>query len=312
MADGLILSPDKELRFKRACTARPARIRAFAPRRRALARPLGTRDLARARARGPPPDLVRRRGARRENRRPPASFSRVSPAPTRNPEWVGSPRPPRPPTLTPLAPSYTLPLLTVELRKTIPTLIKLTNPAPHALAFKVKTTAPKKYCVKPNTGVVEPGATTTVHVIMQIQKEWPADINNCKDKFLVQSAPLEGDLKYAELFDKSRAAHIREAKLRVAYAPPAAPPSPINEGEETLAGGDSTLTATPAREASKPMPTDADQMQKQLQRAWLRNDELADSLKTADKMLKEPRKGFFTIVHILITAIIAFFIARHI
>ena len=67
-----------------------------------------------------------------------------------------------------------------------------------------------------------------------------------------------------------------------------------------------------AREASKPMPTDVDQLQKQLQRAWLRNDELADSLKTADKMLKEPRKGFFTIVHILITAIIAFFIARHI
>jgi hypothetical protein len=180
------------------------------------------------------------------------------------------------------------------------------------LAFKVKTTAPKKYCVKPNTGVVEPGATTTVHVIMQIQKEWPADINQCKDKFLVQSAPLEGDLKYAELFDKSRAAHIREAKLRVAYAPPAAPPSPINEGEETVTGGDSTLTATPSREASKPMPTDVDQLQKQLQRAWLRNDELADSLKTADKMLKEPRKGFFTIVHILITAIIAFFIARHI
>ena len=26
MADGLILSPDKELKFKRACTARPARI----------------------------------------------------------------------------------------------------------------------------------------------------------------------------------------------------------------------------------------------------------------------------------------------
>ena len=70
MADGLILSPDKELKFKRACTVRPARNRALAPRRRALARPLGTRDLARARARGPPPNLVRRRGARRENRRP--------------------------------------------------------------------------------------------------------------------------------------------------------------------------------------------------------------------------------------------------
>jgi hypothetical protein len=51
----------------------------------------------------------------------------------------------------------------------------------------VKTTAPKKYCVKPNTGFVAPGQAQTVHVIMQAQREWPTDINSCKDKFLVQN-----------------------------------------------------------------------------------------------------------------------------
>jgi hypothetical protein len=40
----------------------------------------------------------------------------------------------------------------------------------------VKTTAPKKYCVKPNTGFVRPGETQMIQVIMQAQREWPADI----------------------------------------------------------------------------------------------------------------------------------------
>ena len=59
------------------------------------------------------------------------------------------------------------------------------------------------------------------------------------------------------------------------------------------------------------MPTDVDQLQKQLQRAWLRTTNSPTASKPRQQ-LKEPRKGFFTTVHILITAIIAFFIARHI
>lgn len=28
--------------------------------------------------------------------------------------------------------------------------------------FKIKTTAPKKYCVRPNSGVLEPGSTIEI------------------------------------------------------------------------------------------------------------------------------------------------------
>ena len=71
------------------------------------------------------------------------------------------------------------------------------------MAFKVKTTAPK-YCVKPNTGFVQAGATQVVHVIMQSQREWPADINGCKDKFLVQSCASGGSTDFTELFAKGK------------------------------------------------------------------------------------------------------------
>lgn len=36
------------------------------------------------------------------------------------------------------------------------------NPNPHPIAFKVKTTAPKQYCVRPNSGRVESGETVEV------------------------------------------------------------------------------------------------------------------------------------------------------
>ena len=32
----------------------------------------------------------------------------------------------------------------------------LTNPSDRKVCFKIKTTAPKKYCVKPNSGVIDP------------------------------------------------------------------------------------------------------------------------------------------------------------
>ena len=96
------------------------------------------------------------------------------------------------------------------------------------MAFKVKTTAPKKYCVRPNIGIVAPGASIEVQVIMQSQKETPADLQQCKDKFLVQ-AVATGATDASELdsatFAKAEGKTISETKLRVAYTSPAVPPT---------------------------------------------------------------------------------------
>lgn len=52
--------------------------------------------------------------------------------------------------------------------------LTLSNPTDQRVAFKVKTTAPKKYCVKPSNGFVEPNSTRDVQVVMQPQREYPA------------------------------------------------------------------------------------------------------------------------------------------
>lgn len=38
----------------------------------------------------------------------------------------------------------------------VTTTLKLGNPTNERVGFKVKTTAPKQYCVRPNSGIIDP------------------------------------------------------------------------------------------------------------------------------------------------------------
>ncbi|PSS35964.1 Vesicle-associated protein 1-2, N-terminally processed like [Actinidia chinensis var. chinensis] len=122
-----------------------------------------------------------------------------------------------------------------ELKKQISCSLQLSNKTDKYVAFKVKTTNPKKYCVRPNTGVVLPFSTCDVIVTMQAQKEAPPDMQ-CKDKFLLQSAVAHPGATTKditpEMFNKESGNQVEECKLRVAYVPPPQPPSPVREGSE--------------------------------------------------------------------------------
>lgn len=99
----------------------------------------------------------------------------------------------------------------------------------------MKTTNPKKYCVRPNTGIVLPRSTCDVIVTMQAQKEAPPDMQ-CKDKFLLQSVIAHNGATVKditpEMFSKEAGHVVEECKLRVLYVSPRQPPSPVLEGSE--------------------------------------------------------------------------------
>ncbi|XP_023638047.1 vesicle-associated protein 1-1 isoform X2 [Capsella rubella] len=122
-----------------------------------------------------------------------------------------------------------------ELKKQISCSLYLTNKTDNNVAFKVKTTNPKKYCVRPNTGVVLPRSTCEVLVTMQAQKEAPSDMQ-CKDKFLLQgviaSPGVSAKEVTPEMFSKEAGHLVEETKLRVTYVAPPRPPSPVHEGSE--------------------------------------------------------------------------------
>ena len=65
----------------------------------------------------------------------------------------------------------------------ISTNIFLKNSSDSNIAFKVKTTAPKAYFVRPNQGVLAPGEQKEINVIMQAVDSHPGPTNH---KFLVQ------------------------------------------------------------------------------------------------------------------------------
>ncbi|KAF7150177.1 hypothetical protein RHSIM_Rhsim02G0014000 [Rhododendron simsii] len=128
---------------------------------------------------------------------------------------------------------------TFESKKQCSCAIQLINTSDHYVAFKVKTTSPKKYCVRPNTGVVKPKSkcdfTVTRSssvlddaVTMQAQQSAPSDLQ-CRDKFLVQSTVVpfgttEDDIT-SGMFAKDSGKHIEDSKLRVVLISP--PQSPV-------------------------------------------------------------------------------------
>ncbi|KAF4416201.1 vesicle-associated membrane -associated B [Fusarium acutatum] len=96
--------------------------------------------------------------------------------------------------------------------------LTLKNPNPTPVAFKVKTTAPKQYCVRPNAGRIEAGQSFDVSVLLQAMKQDPAPDAKCRDKFLVQSAPITADKEFASVanvLETTDKAHLVERKIRV-------------------------------------------------------------------------------------------------
>ncbi|KAF5018904.1 hypothetical protein F66182_9099 [Fusarium sp. NRRL 66182] len=101
-------------------------------------------------------------------------------------------------------------------------ILTLKNPNPTPVAFKVKTTAPKQYCVRPNAGRIEAGQSFDVSVLLQAMKQDPAPDARCRDKFLVQSVSITADKEFASVANVLETAgkgHLVERKIRVNWLP---------------------------------------------------------------------------------------------
>ncbi|KAJ8968914.1 hypothetical protein NQ317_004873 [Molorchus minor] len=98
--------------------------------------------------------------------------------------------------------------------------MKLTNPTDKKVMFKIKTTAPKKYCVRPNSGVLEPNSTAEIAICLQPFLFDPAEKN--KHKFMVQTvfAP-EGEINLEQLWKEISPEQLMDSKLKCVFEMPA-------------------------------------------------------------------------------------------
>lgn len=104
-------------------------------------------------------------------------------------------------------------------RTAVASYMRLTNPTDHDIYFKIKTTAPKKYCVRPNCGKLEPRESQEIAIVLQ---PFIFDSNEKnKHKFMVQSMvkPDDEEINLEDLW-KKYPEKLMDSKLRCVFECP--------------------------------------------------------------------------------------------
>lgn len=167
--------------------------------------------------------------------------------------------------------------------------MKLKNPSDRKVCFKIKTTAPKRYCVKPNSGVVDPNSEVQIAVSLQPFEYDPLEKN--KHKFMVQSmfAP-EGEINQDTLWKEIGAEELMDSKLKCVFAMPAGQEQEQNNVEQEPKFAEPAARvqqATPPVPVAAVKPTDSsDQMSAAVGEIKKLNDSLSQ-LRQENIVLKE-------------------------
>ncbi|XP_031555658.1 vesicle-associated membrane protein-associated protein B-like [Actinia tenebrosa] len=102
--------------------------------------------------------------------------------------------------------------------------LKITNPTQKRVCFKVKTTAPKRYCVRPNSGIIEGNGFVEVAVMLQPFEYDPKE--KAKHKFMVQTmfAP-ETFTDQESLWKDAEPNSLMDSKLKCVFEMPSDAPA---------------------------------------------------------------------------------------
>ncbi|XP_004536433.1 vesicle-associated membrane protein-associated protein B/C isoform X2 [Ceratitis capitata] len=167
------------------------------------------------------------------------------------------------------------------------TVMKITNPSNNTMLFKIKTTAPKRYCVRPNFGSLVPYSDARIEICLQPFEFDPSDKN--KHKFMVQSLVVtdQNVVDFNELWKSALPQQMTDVKLRCVFEMPtvtsAADSSVASAGtneiiaKETLTKIESENKAIPFREekVSKVLPSEQrDELLSDIRRLREENEKL--------------------------------------
>lgn len=151
----------------------------------------------------------------------------------------------------------------------VTTILKLQNPSDKKVCFKVKTTAPKRYCVRPNCGLIDPNESVNVAVMLQ-PFDYKDPNENKRHKFLVQSvvptgeiadiAPGDVEALWKNLPDKYP---LMDSKLKCVFEMPSAEAVSKQESDTAPSASDTSLqeksmfasVSSPKEPTSQPQPT---------------------------------------------------------
>ncbi|XP_058064090.1 vesicle-associated membrane protein-associated protein B-like [Anopheles bellator] len=170
-------------------------------------------------------------------------------------------------------------------RTAVASYMRLTNPTDHDIYFKIKTTAPKKYCVRPNSGLLEPRESQEIAIVLQ---PFIFDSNEKnKHKFMVQSMvkPEDEEINLEDLW-KKYPEKLMDSKLRCVFDCPLEPNQPTPNASVSINSASASNTVVERNETTGTFPS-----QMKLGNFCSQNEEelvdVDDSLLKAFKKLKE-------------------------
>ncbi|XP_065676107.1 vesicle-associated membrane protein-associated protein B-like [Hydra vulgaris] len=143
----------------------------------------------------------------------------------------------------------------------VTTILKLKNPSDKKVCFKVKTTAPKRYCVRPNCGLIAPDASVNVAVMLQpFDSKDSAEVR--KHKFLVQSIFPTDDVAASDVEalwkNLPNKYPVMDSKLKCVFELPSDENTTEKESEVLVSPGNSSqekpTTVSAAAKESVSMP----------------------------------------------------------
>uniref|UniRef100_UPI00358FBA8A vesicle-associated membrane protein-associated protein A-like n=1 Tax=Myxine glutinosa TaxID=7769 RepID=UPI00358FBA8A len=135
----------------------------------------------------------------------------------------------------------------------VTTNLKLSNPSDKRVCFKVKTTAPRRYCVRPNSGTLDAASSINVSVMLQPFDYDPNE--KSRHKFMVQTMFAPQDISDMDaVWKDAKPDDLMDSKLRCVFELPAELEKPV-EGEvkAIVAGGLTTAKADGVLNIVKPL-----------------------------------------------------------
>uniref|UniRef100_A0A3Q2CCK2 Vesicle-associated membrane protein-associated protein A n=1 Tax=Cyprinodon variegatus TaxID=28743 RepID=A0A3Q2CCK2_CYPVA len=170
--------------------------------------------------------------------------------------------------------------------------LKLKNPSDRRVCFKVKTTAPRRYCVRPNSGVIDPGAAVNISVMLQPFDYDPNE--KSKHKFMVQTifAPSNNS-DNDSLWKDAKPDDLMDSKLRCVFEMPSE--NEVNDVEVTRAAPViNSMKTEPTVPAAAADDTEMKKLQDKCKRLQAEINKLNDEnrqLKDTVRMRKMPPRS---------------------
>lgn len=141
----------------------------------------------------------------------------------------------------------------------VTTNLKLRNPSDRRVCFKVKTTAPRRYCVRPNSGVIDPGSSVNISVMLQPFDYDPNE--KSKHKFMVQTIFAPPNVTDMEsLWKDAKPDDLMDSKLRCVFELPSENDK-VNDVEATRAAPMMNSVKAESSAAVVPVAAGADDME---------------------------------------------------